>query len=226
MPDSRWGMPPISHQIPGLRSIINSIRWFPRKFWKVPMFCNYPVKIHLDKEAVFSIDGRVFFMALPEMVEAYSAKMAGCRSAIIIREKGSLTVGDGTLIGPGVRFNIGQGAEVRVGSRTLLNENCNIYSREKVSIGDDCAISWGVKIMDTDFHVLVRDGKRLPESAPVVIEDHVWIGSDATVLKGVRIGKNSVVGAGAMVTHDVPPGTVVAGNPARFIHQEMSWHWM
>ena len=83
-----------------------------------------------------------------------------------------------------------------------------------MTIGRDCKIARDVLIMDTDQHPL--PGTDLVV-APVVIEDRVWIGARAIVLKGVQIGHDSVVGAGAIVTRSVPPGSIVVGTAARVI---------
>jgi len=70
--------------------------------------------------------------------------------------------------------------------------------------------------MDNDQHDVVRHTK-LPQSDPVIIEDHVWIGTRAVILPGVRIGSRAVIGAGSIVTKDIPPRCVAAGNPARVL---------
>jgi len=101
-------------------------------------------------------------------------------------------------------------ARIAIGAGTYLNERVQIRCAREVSIGARCAISWDVSIMDSDFHVL--DG---PHIKPVRIGDHVWIGARALILKGVTIGDGAVVAAGALVNSDVPPGTLVAGIPAR-----------
>jgi acetyltransferase-like isoleucine patch superfamily enzyme len=85
-----------------------------------------------------------------------------------------------------------------------------------VTIGANVRIAPYTIILDSDFHDVI-DHFSEGRSAPVVIEDNVWIATRATILKGVRIGRNSVVAAGAVVTHDVPPNTIVAGVPARVI---------
>ena len=100
----------------------------------------------------------------------------------------------------------------------------------RITIGRRVFVGAGATITDSDFHPLSPIGRIIDSiavspggdrakrpafgSAPVVIEDDVWIGFNATVLKGVRIGKGAVVYPGAVVTRDVPPGTAVAGNPA------------
>jgi len=108
------------------------------------------------------------------------------------------------------------GGKLRIGDRTFINSGVSICAQASVSIGSDCAIGNLSLIMDTDFHV---PGNLLarPPAQPVVIEDGVWLGARVTVLKGVTIGQGAVVAAGAVVTRDVPPRTLVGGVPARVI---------
>jgi acetyltransferase-like isoleucine patch superfamily enzyme len=117
-----------------------------------------------------------------------------------------------------------------VGDFTLLN-GALVMAEERIEIGSHCLISWNVGIADSDFHPLApaqriidahaiapffKDRPPRPEirTAPVIICDNVWIGMNAVILKGVTIGENSVVAAGAVVTKSVPANVVVAGNPA------------
>ena len=104
-----------------------------------------------------------------------------------------------------------------------MSNNNTIISKDSVSIGHKCAIAWGVTITDHDFHKLYIDGKQKVETAPVVIGDNVWIGMNATILKGVTIGDGAVVGAGAVVTKNVPARSVVAGNPAKVIAENVEF---
>lgn len=90
----------------------------------------------------------------------------------------------------------------------------------QVTIGSRVRMAPNVVIMDTDGHVLFPKAEapdELPTTSPVVIEDDVWIGYGATILKGVTLGQGCVVGAGAIVTKSVPAKTVVVGNPSRVI---------
>jgi acetyltransferase-like isoleucine patch superfamily enzyme len=83
-------------------------------------------------------------------------------------------------------------------------------------IGNNVAVGNYTLVMDTDFHA-VGDHTKPGECSPVVIEDDVWLGARVTVLKGVHIGRGAVVAAGAVVTRDVPPYTLVGGVPAKVI---------
>ncbi len=92
---------------------------------------------------------------------------------------------------------------------------------EQMTIGDRVWVGANTTITDTDFHPIDPDLRRVDplnaKTAPVVIADDVFIGMSSLILKGVTIGERSVVGAGSIVTRDVPPNTIVAGNPAKVI---------
>jgi acetyltransferase-like isoleucine patch superfamily enzyme len=114
----------------------------------------------------------------------------------------------------GVRLECWRGALIKIGSGTYLNRNAEVVAARSVIIGRDCMIARDVIIMDTDQHPL--PGRPL-EARPVEIGDRVWVGARATILKGVTIGHDSVIGAGAIVTKSVPAGSVVVGPAARVI---------
>ena len=111
-------------------------------------------------------------------------------------------------------------AVIEVGDNVRLN-GCDIQSAASVTVGDDCILGSCI-IVDTDYHSVEVD-RREPGAAvapaPIVIGRNVWIAGRATVLKGVTIGADSVVGYGSVVVADVPPGVVVAGNPAKVVRQ-------
>lgn len=106
---------------------------------------------------------------------------------------------------PGGRLTLGQG---------YASPGLFLCCAESVTIGDGVAIGEEVIIRDHDGHEIT--GGR-PSRAPIVIESRVWIGMRAIILKGVTIGEGSIVAAGAVVTKPVPPGVLVAGNPARIV---------
>jgi acetyltransferase-like isoleucine patch superfamily enzyme len=112
---------------------------------------------------------------------------------------------------PWVRLEVWQGGRIIIGNGTYLNRNTEIIAQHEVRIGRDCMIAWDVVIMDTDQHGR-DDGP--PLARPVIIGNHVWIGCRALILKGVSIGDHAIIGAGAIVTHDVPPSGIVTGPAA------------
>jgi maltose O-acetyltransferase len=107
-------------------------------------------------------------------------------------------------------------AELRVGDGTFINYGASISAHRRVAIGQRCLVGNYVVIMDSDYHDLL-DHARPGEPRSIVIEDDVWIGVRAVILKGVRIGRGSAIGAGAVVTSDIPAGSVAFGVPARVV---------
>jgi acetyltransferase-like isoleucine patch superfamily enzyme len=107
---------------------------------------------------------------------------------------------------------------IEIGKHTFINYGSSIAARASVKIGSHCLLGHYTFVMDNDQHDIVRHTE-LPQSDPVIIEDHVWIGSKAVILPGVRIGSRAVIGAGSIVTKDVPPRCVAAGNPARVLRR-------
>jgi acetyltransferase-like isoleucine patch superfamily enzyme len=132
---------------------------------------------------------------------------------------GHLVLGNGiTLVGNivPIEFVSHKGACIRIGDHTFINYGSSISAHELVSIGRHCLLGHYTLILDNNEHDL-QQHRILPPSNPVVIEDHVWIGSLVCILPGVRIGHHSAVGAGSVVTSDIPPYCLAAGNPARVI---------
>lgn len=140
---------------------------------------------------------------------------------------GHLTIGSDCIINARIDFD-GPEGRIAIGNRCFIGAS-HLVCRQELSIGDDVIISWGATIVDHDSHSVdwqqrkndVRDWMVGEKDwahirvAPVQIQDKVWIGFGASILRGVTIGEGSVVGARAVVTKDVAPYTIVAGNPAR-----------
>lgn len=146
-----------------------------------------------------------------------------------MRGDGNLTLGDHVNLSGRSCFYFIHGMPekpaINIGDHTFIGNGCTLSAAREIRIGAHCLVSSMVRIHDNDGHPLdpARRRRHEPiqpeESAPVIIEDNVWIGAGVTILKGVRIGADAVVGTGAVVTVDVPAGAVVAGNPARVVRQ-------
>lgn len=129
--------------------------------------------------------------------------------------------------------------KLSLGNRVVVNEGTRIICCREITIGNDVLISWGCSIVDSNMHSLdsrirLEDTRLAREerekgtlgqhvdfsqiaSAPIRIRDHAWIGFQTIILKGVTIGEGAIIGAGSVVTKDVPDYAVVAGNPARVV---------
>ncbi|ROS73338.1 sugar O-acetyltransferase [Cellulomonas sp. PhB143] len=125
-------------------------------------------------------------------------------------------VGEGVWVEP--PLHVAYGANVTVGDDVYVNTNLTLVDDVGVTLGDRVMVAPNVTITTTGHPVhpdLRRGGGQF--SAPVVVEDDVWLGAGAVLLPGVTVGRGSVVAAGSVVTADVPPGVVVAGVPARVL---------
>jgi acetyltransferase-like isoleucine patch superfamily enzyme len=137
----------------------------------------------------------------------------------VIRNRGTLIIGDRAHLNSTIvrsELVTYSGGRLEIGARTFVNYGCSIAAHERISIGRNCLIGPYVNIIDNQYHSLL-DRMTRPPSSPVVIGDNVWIGTRAIILPGVTIGDHAVIGAGAVVTHDVPARSVAAGNPARVL---------
>lgn len=136
------------------------------------------------------------------------------RRALLAERLGE--VGKGAVIRP--PFHCDYGFNIRLGSDVFLNFNCVILDVVEVTIGDGTQIGPAVQIYTADHP---RDPAQrrtgLESGRPVRIGRHVWIGGGAIILPGITIGDDSIVGAGSVVTRDVPACTTVVGNPARVV---------
>ena len=123
-------------------------------------------------------------------------------------------VGEGAVIRP--PFHCDYGYNIRLGRDVFLNFNCVILDVCEVDIGDLTQIGPGVQILTADHPRLAAErAKGVEFGKPIAIGRNVWIGGGAIILPGVTLGDDCVVGAGSVVTRDVPPGATVMGNPAR-----------
>ena len=136
-------------------------------------------------------------------------------------------IGEGSQILPPFRCNYGK--HIEIGQKSFINFNVSMIDVGKIIIGDHVLIGPNTGIY-TAIHPIDPEirSKGVQKARPIVIEDKAWIGGSVTILPGVRIGYGAIVGAGAVVTKDVPAMTIVAGNPAktiREINEEDKKYW-
>jgi len=154
--------------------------------------------------------------------------------AFFIEKNSSFSIGNNVHINNGEAYNpigrqnkcifsIKKNAILIIGNNVGISSS-TIVARSLISIGDNVKIGGNTVIYDTDFHSLllnerikINENYDLAASLPVIINDGVFIGAHTTVLKGVEIGKNSIIGACSVVTKNIPENQIWAGNPAKFI---------
>lgn len=108
---------------------------------------------------------------------------------------------------------------IEIGDNCLLCPGVRIDSASRVSIADNSMLAAGAYVTDADWHDVYDRTRTIGSTSPVSLDENVWIGDGATVCKGVTIGRNSVIGAGAVVVDDIPENVIAAGNPAKVVKE-------
>ena len=140
---------------------------------------------------------------------------------IYFRAGGDVEFGNGVcLVGNVVPIEIVsyKGSHISIGDHTFINYGASITAYQQVKIGRHCLLGHHLRIVDRNEHG-IKQRDMAPPAAPVIIEDHVWIGAHTIILPGVCIGHNSAIGAGSVVTRDIPANCLAVGNPARVLRR-------
>lgn len=140
-------------------------------------------------------------------------------SELIIEDGGTLVVNGNYELYNGSSIYISKGAVLQIEGDGFINTNSSIECYHQIHIGKGTIISDNCRIQDSDIHKI----KGSEPSSPIFIGNHVWIGMNSIILKGVSIGDGAVIGAGSVVTRDIPAGALAAGVPARVIRNHIEW---
>jgi len=169
---------------------------------------------------------RPLLIAATERLRGHLRGHPGARIGrrVVMSGPGEYRLGRGSCLRDGARLYVGAGAALVLGPGAAVGARSVVNVVSGVTLGAGSQISWHCQVLDTDFHeITAPDGTSRPVSAPVVLGEHVLVGTGALVLKGVTLGDGAVVAAGSVVTRDVPAHTVVAGNPARPVGAVAAW---
>jgi acetyltransferase-like isoleucine patch superfamily enzyme len=140
---------------------------------------------------------------------------------LLIRKNATLEIAGDNYIKPDSDIQVHEGGYLRIG-KGGTNLGLKIVCSDKIHIGDNVRIGRDVWIRDNNGgHTVIQVGYK--NSAPVIIENNVWICSNASIMKGVTIGEGSIVSAHSVVTSNVPPHSIVSGNPAQVVSENVYW---
>lgn len=149
------------------------------------------------------------------------------KTKIVIKgNNNTLHVKDGAKINGSFLEIIGDSCSIVIGKNSIIGDGCYLSAKEEnitLIIGDDCMLSRNAKLMTSDGHPIFQDGKIINSAKNITLMDKVWIADDVTVLKGVDIGRNCVIGIGSVLTKSVPASSVAVGNPAKIVKDNISW---
>lgn len=137
---------------------------------------------------------------------------------LAVRGIGKMFIGAGVLVNEGTWMQTERGADLTIGDRVYIGHRCHIHAVDRIVIGDDTMVADGVTI-SSGAHI-GHNHAEIAADGPIIIGRGVFIGEKALVKGGVRIGDGASIGAGAIVTRDIPAGATAAGVPARIIGGE------
>lgn len=155
--------------------------------------------------------------------DAESARVSLQPANLYFGHHSAVTLGKSISIGPGVNIIVKDNAKLKIGDRTYFTSDMHLEAVNSIEIGSDCAISWGVTIIDDDHHQILPKKTGGQNFKNVKIGDHVWIGCNVSILKGTQIGNNCVIAAGSIVKGVFPDNALIGGNPAKVIKESISW---
>lgn len=143
------------------------------------------------------------------------------RASLVMKKGSSFTVQGTHTIYHNCYVEINENARVVIGDGGYFNHDTALQCASEITIGDHVYIAPNVSIQDYDEHIVIKEGYE--PAKPIHIGNHVWISKNVTILKGVTIGDHSVIAAGAVVTKDVPPHSLVGGVPAKILDRNIDW---
>ena len=161
----------------------------------------------INKGGFLNITGKVY-------IDSKNSGQFFFDSHIVLEKDSKLNIANNVNFFSGAQIKCFQNSEITIGKDTYFSGPIVIHSKMKIKIGSNCSISWGVTIIDSDFHSIEDQSIKSEE---VLIENDVWIGCNVTILKGVKIHSGSIIAAGSIMTKSTLQKGVYAGNPAKLI---------
>ena len=194
-----------------IKSIYYSIKFNSR------IIIGYGTILHLERKTKILVDkGGLLFIGVYNTIPS--------KTVLDIYYNGILKIHGTAKINKGCKIMIGENAILSIGNNSFINEQSRIHCREKITIGNDCAIAWQVNILDTDEHKLYINNSIISTTNPVSIGNKVWIGLNSTILKGCIIEENVIIGASSLVTKGrYLSDNIYAGNPCKKIKDSIYW---
>ena len=202
--------------IEALRRLAHLWRWRPRELTRLEKMW-----LALRTDSYVAADARLYrggFIILGRGCQLHSGVILNLKSP-----GGRIVLGDRVKVLPGVKI-IAEIGSILIGSDVSINYDCVLYGRGGLTIGDNCRLAAGCKIVPSNHRYAdpampIRD-QGLSETG-VQIETDVWLGFNVSVLEGACIGRGSVIGAGSVVTRSVPPYSIAVGIPARILKSRL-----
>lgn len=181
-------------------------------------------KIILGRQArVYQGDGSRIHVDDRLSVSVTSHLVEDAKTYLELLPNSQLKITGSAELGNGSFVRVNSGALLQLGDGVVVRNGVRISSSTTIKIGSGTMVGFDATIMDDDYHSIIVDGVETETNGPITIGENVWIASRVMVLKGVKIGDNSVIAAGTIVTGDVRPNVLVGGSPMRVLRENITW---
>ncbi len=185
---------------------------------KIPFKIYGSAAIKIKKSAKLNLNGR-----LNIGLKKNEAVVSVLPVNLFLGNNSNTSLGHSVCLGPGVNIIVKDNASLIIGNGTYFTSDLHLEAEQEIKIGENCAISWGTTIIDSNHHHIILENKKQDFKGKVLIGNHVWIGCNVTILKDSIIGDNSIVAAGSIVRGSFPPNSLIVGNPAVVAKSNINW---
>jgi len=195
---------------------------------RFPIRAAASARMQIARTAELKLGGRLVLGLSPQLEAGPATDFEPStveRAVVTMRENSRLETGGWVVLGPGAQLIVAPGGRVALGRGTYISVGATIICRSTVTVGRDGGISWGVLMMDSNFHPVYKNEVPSSVDVPITIGDHVLIGARSVVLKGSTIGDGSIIAAGSVVSGEIPPNVMAGGVPAKVLHENVTWNW-
>jgi acetyltransferase-like isoleucine patch superfamily enzyme len=206
-----------------VKTIYFNLKYFPFKIGRrLPVFISSQVLLKTCKGII----------ELPELIHTGMIKIGFGEVGIFDKKKsrsiwevnGQVFFKGSANIGHGSKISVGKDGVLTIGNNFDITAQSSIVCFHKVTIGNNCLFSWEVLLMDTDFHTITKNNERINDDAPIILADHIWVGTRAIILKGANIASGTIVAAGALVNKVYEtPNVILGGVPAKVVNENIEW---
>lgn len=207
-----------------INTIVFNFRYFPFKTAiKFPILISKNVHI-LKSKGEIVIEGEIS-TGLIQIGYGSVGIFDKAKSRSLWEVSGKVVFKGKTRIGHGSKISVASGGVLTFGNNFNITAESSIYCSTEVVFGDDCLLSWDILIIDTDFHKIYNlNNEIINEPKPIYIGNKVWINCRCLILKGAKIGENSIIGASSIVSGQLEGGgAIYAGSPAKKIKEDIKW---
>ncbi len=191
---------------------------------KVPIYFRRDVKINRCYRGCIEFTGNVYKgMVKIGFPGASNARVEN--TFFYCDDKSKIIMGEHISIARGAKIIVSQGGKLHIGNDVYMNANVSIQTESKIDIGDETLMGWNVSMRDTDGHYVYENGQLKEKTKPILIGKHVWIASDATILKGSVIDEGSIIACNSLVCgiRDTEKNSLIGGTPAKIIKCNVDW---